>query len=120
LELAQRNSVVLRGFEDYFDEICAALIAHHSEDPNNPLQKKHIKLLYNKHIYGGGIKQWAEDLTEGVKRDLHGEEVVKCKPIPMKNYGKGSIHPRFARFAADCTIVIDSVYRHNPDVAERV
>ena len=94
LELARRNGEDLPAFEDYlkegrFDEIVATLSAFYSGDSENPVNKRDIKWLFNKTIYGGGIKKWIEGVQNGnAKTNDFPKEVCDDLPNTEENLWK--------------------------------
>lgn len=71
-------------FVNHFDDICEELIQHYSLDKNNLLVKDDIKFLHNRTIYGGGHKQFVEDIETGdVKRNYPAKP---CNPIKHPKY----------------------------------
>ena len=123
LELGKRNHVPLPAFEDYlrpgrFDEICKVLIEFYSADPDNLLTRKDIKWLFNKTIYGGGFKEWINDIKNGQKRDVHGKPSFTHNPKLVQNIDiKHSIYTAFHK---DTKTIINLVYQNNPEIVNIV
>jgi len=123
LELGKRNHVPLPAFEDYlrpgrFDEICKVLIEFYSADPDNLLTRKDIKWLFNKTIYGGGFKEWINDIKNGQKRDVHGKPSFTHNPKLVQNIDiKHSIYTAFHK---DTKTIINLVYQNNPELVNLV
>ena len=118
-ELALRNNKSVESYDDYlkpgrFDEIVSELSAYHSADKSNPLNKKDIKWLFNKTIYGGGFKRWYEDVELGKKRDYDGLTISIQNPKPLKN--KDKPHPIYQKFYKETQSIIELVYINNEEL----
>ena len=118
-ELATRNGKPLPSYEDYlkegrFDEIVKQLSEFYSGDPENPLTKKDIKWLFNKTIYGGGIKEWIKEIQNGKFKDVNGKIVEVRSPKEIQN---GNVkHSIYERFYNETKSIINLVYESNDDL----
>ena len=121
--IAEANGLDLPSYRDYlkegrFDEIVAELSAYYSvEGEIDVIDKKDIKWLFNKTIYGGGHKKWAEDIMNG-SWTKDGRNICKRKPKELKNGKKP--HPIYTAFKEDTKKVIDLVYLNNEAIKDIV
>jgi hypothetical protein len=118
LAVAEANEVYLPAYKKYllegnFDKIVADMSAYYSIEGENPIDKKDIKWLFNKTIYGGGHKKWVEDIVEGC-RSKDGKKICKRTPKEMKN--RDNPHPFYQEFYKDTQKIIDLVYLNNDEI----
>lgn len=119
LAVAEQNKLSLPAYKDYlkegrFDEIVAEMSAYYSvEGEIDVIDKKDIKWLFNKTIYGGGHKKWVEDIMNG-SWTKDGKNICKRKPKELKN--KDKPHPFYSAFKEDTRKVIDLVYLNNEEI----
>ena len=123
LEMGKMNNVPLPAFEDYlkpgrFDEICNTLIEFYSGDPDNLLTRKDIKWLFNKTIYGGGFKEWINDIQNGQKRDVNGKPSFSHNPKTVQHIDIK--HSLYKEFKKDTKTIINLVYQNNPELVNLV
>jgi hypothetical protein len=115
-EIAKKNNMNLEEYKvviDRFDDIAKILIEHFSADPNNRLDKKDIKWLFNMTIYGGGIDSWIEKIQEGDVE--HGIPPKKMKNI-TSDFGK--YHPIYQNFKNKTGLLINTIYESNKHLLE--
>ena len=124
LNIAQKNNIDLPAYKSYlaegnFDKIVAELSAYYSvEGETDVIDKKDIKWLFNKTIYGGGHKKWTEDILTGSFKDHMGKSICKRKPKEVKNISKP--HPFYSAFYEDTKKIIDLVYYNNQEIRKIV
>jgi hypothetical protein len=122
LNVAQKNKCPIPSYdkyleEGYFDKLVKEMSEYYSVD-GSVIDKKDIKWLFNKTIYGGGHKQWCEDIIDGKFKDCDGKQVCVRKPKQMKN--ADSPYPFYKRFYEDTQKIIDLVYLQNPALSNIV
>lgn len=118
---AKMSSIRTTALQDYladgrFEEYVHVLSEYYSADPANPLQKKHIKLLFNRTIYGGGFKGWIEEVESGkLKSGMDGDnQIWSTAPVPLKN--KTTKHQLYDLFAHEIGAMIDQIYLSNTEL----
>jgi len=122
--VATNNKVSVPGIADYlaegrFDEYVRILSEFYSADPAKPLKKKHIKLLFNRTIYGGGFKGWVVECQEGKVKSLTDDETVwTIEPVKMKNEDKR--HALYQAFYRDVQTLTEFVYASNQQIQDKV
>ena len=117
---AKKNKMELPAYEEYlknFDKHVDEIAKHYSVKGETPLDKKDIKLLFNRTIYGGGHDKWVLDIVEG-KKDADDEEAYKREPKPMRN--KNKPHPFYKRFYDETQQIIELVYSSNLELADKI
>jgi hypothetical protein len=123
---AKKNNIELPTYKEYldnFDSYVDQISAYYSVDGKKPLDKKDIKLLFNRTIYGGGHDNWVDDIIKGKVDDAiecikNEDTVYKREPKEMKNMR--SPHPFYKKFHDETTQIIDLVYSSNKNIAKRV
>jgi hypothetical protein len=118
--IADKAKMELRTYNEYltnFDIYVDEMSKYYSVKGEQPITKKDIKLLFNRTIYGGGHKNWVEDITTG-KRDQHDEDCYKTAPKKLKN--KDKPHGFYLNFYEETQQIINIVYASNSDLAEQV
>lgn len=121
LSIAEKNGLELPTYLDCalnFDKKVDELSAYYSVDNENIIDKKDIKWLFNKTIYGGGHKVWCEDILTGSFRDHKGENICKRKPKEIKNINKP--HPFYDAFYKETQKIISLIYLSNDDITKIV
>ena len=111
-EVADRNKKELPFYTKYldnFDSICQDIIDFYSGE--DKLCRADVKLLFNKTIYGGGIKTWFEQLQTG---DL------KYGYPPKKIKNVGVIHPIYDGFYKETQSLITLIYESNDEIRKIV
>ena len=78
------------------------------------IDKKDIKWLFNKTIYGGGHSKWVEDIVNG-SWSKDGRNICKRRPKKIQNQQKP--HPFYQAFKKDTQKVIDLVFLNNDVMA---
>ena len=134
LAIAEMNNLDLPAYKSYlfegnFDKIVADFANYYNVEPEKSaeelaemneeerkeyfstrIDKKDIKWLFNKTIYGGGHSKWAEDIQNGVwSKD--GKNICKRRPKELKN--SINPHPFYKEFKKDTQKVIDLVFLNN-------
>ena len=104
--------------EGNFEKIVAELSAYYSVENELSLDKKDIKWLFNKTIYGGGHKKWATDIITGKFKDDKGDEVCTRFPKQMRNVDNP--HPFYISFKKETTKMIDLIFLNNSSIKEKV
>jgi len=122
LAVAEANEVDLPAYKEYllegnFDKIVADMSAYYSIEGEVAVDKKDIKWLFNKTIYGGGHKKWIEDIVEG-SWSKDGKKICKRTPKEIKNREKP--HPFYSAFFKDTQRIIDLVYLNNEAIKDIV
>lgn len=122
LAVAEANGVDLPAYKYYllegnFDKIVADMSAYYSIEGEVAIDKKDIKWLFNKTIYGGGHKKWIEDIVEG-SWSKDGKNICKRTPKEIKNREKP--HPFYVEFYKDTQKIIDLVYLNNEAIKDIV
>jgi len=141
LAIAERNELDLPAYKSYlldgnFDKIVADFANYYNVEPEKSaeelaemteegreeyyatrIDKKDIKWLFNKTIYGGGHSKWVEDIVNG-SWSKDGKNICKRRPKEIKNQQKP--HPFYQAFKKDTQKVIDLVYLNNDAIAEIV
>lgn len=122
LAVAEANEVDLPAYKEYllegnFDKIVADMSAYYSIEGEEAIDKKDIKWLFNKTIYGGGHKKWVEDIVEG-SWSKDGKKICKRVPKEIKNREKP--HPFYSAFFKDTQKIIDLVYLNNEAIKDIV
>jgi|688.fasta_scaffold13225_5 hypothetical protein len=139
--LAERNELDLPAYRSYlldgnFDKIVAEFANYYNVEPEKSaeelaemteedvkeyyatrIDKKDIKWLFNKTIYGGGHSKWVEDIVNG-SWSKDGKNICKRRPKEIKNQQRP--HPFYQEFKKDTQKVIDNVYLNNEDIAKIV
>jgi hypothetical protein len=118
--IANKAKMCLETYDEYlsnFDSYVNEMSEYYSVEGEQPITKKDIKLLFNRTIYGGGHKNWVEDITTG-KRDIHDEDSYKIVPKQMKN--KKNPHEFYLKFYEETQQIINLVYASNTALAEQV
>jgi hypothetical protein len=122
MDMAIKNKVSLPSYADYlkvgrFDEIVRELSVYYSVEDEPPIDKKDIKWLFNKTIYGGGHSKWCEDIQAGgFSKD--GKEI--CKRIPKEMKNTKTPHPIYNKFFEDTQKIIGLVYLNNTGIRDKV
>jgi hypothetical protein len=134
LAIAEQNNLDLPAYKSYlfegnFDKIVADFANYYNVEPeksaeelaemneeerkdyfSSRIDKKDIKWLFNKTIYGGGHSKWAEDIQNGVwSKD--GKNICKRRPKELKN--SNNPHVFYKEFKKDTQKVIDLVFLNN-------
>lgn len=122
LAVAEANEVDLPAYKEYllegnFDKIVADMSAYYSIEGEVAVDKKDIKWLFNKTIYGGGHKKWIEDIVEG-SWSKDGKKICKRTPKEIKN--RENPHPFYSAFFKDTQKIIDLVYLNNEAIKDIV
>lgn len=123
LAVAEANEVDLPAYKEYllegnFDKIVADMSAYYSvEGEINVIDKKDIKWLFNKTIYGGGHKQWIKDIKDG-SWSKDGKNICKRTPKEIKN--ETTPHPFYRAFYKDTQKIIALVYLNNEAIKDIV
>jgi hypothetical protein len=141
LSIAEANGVDLPAYKTYlldgnFDNIVREFSDWYNVDPElsvdqlklmsdeeqkeyfkTRIDKKDIKWLFNKTIYGGGHKKWIEDIKNG-SWSKDGKKICRRCPKDIKN--QNNPHPFYTAFKKDTRKVIDRVYIDNDALAEIV
>lgn len=122
LSVAKKNNIKLDSYEEYllegnFDRLVRDMSAYYSVD-DSIVDKKDIKWLFNKTIYGGGHAQWCEDIMHGKFKVCDGVSVCIRKPKQMKNTAVP--FPFYQRFYEDTRRIIDLVYLNNASLCDVV
>ena len=120
-ELVERNGGKVPFYDSYinnFDAIAEEIAVFYTEDTENPVTPKDIKLLFNKTIYSGGFKQWVIDLETGKTKNVDGVTVRVRHPKPVGN--KTVLHEFYAGFLAETEAIINTVYISNAEIANVV
>jgi len=81
------------------------------------IDKKDIKWLFNKTIYGGGHSKWVEDILNG-SWTKDGRNICKRKPKDLKN--QNMPHPFYKAFKKETQKIINLVYLNNDAIANIV
>jgi hypothetical protein len=141
LAVADKNELDLPAYKSYllegnFDKIVASFANYYNLEPEKSaeelaemneeeqkeyfstrIDKKDIKWLFNKTIYGGGHSKWAEDIENGVwTKD--GTDICKRPPKELKN--SNNPHPFYKEFKKDTQKVIDLVFLNNEAINQSV
>jgi hypothetical protein len=125
---AKHCKIELPAYEYYltpgnFDYIVEEFIKFYSGDDENPLEKKHIKQLFNRTIYGGGFEGWVKEIVTGkpekdnknnIKMNENGEQLWNSLPMKMKNQDKQM--DIYEQFYTDTQKVIELVYLNNQNI----
>jgi len=124
MDMATKNNISLPSYEDYlksgrFGEIVTELSAYYSVEGEAPIDKKDIKLLFNKTIYGGGHAKWCEGIQAG-KFSIDENDEVEFARVPKKMNNADSPHPIYKAFHADTKKIIELVYLNNEDICKKV
>lgn len=117
---AEQCGIKIPAYKDYlenFNDYVAEISEYYTADPNNPVDKKDVKLLFNRTIYGGSHDGWVSDMIEG-KIDKDDDQCYKREPKLIKNGDKP--HPFYVKFHKDTQFIIETVYNKNPKLAEKV
>ena len=123
-EMGLKNGITLPAYERYlrvgeFDNIVRELIEYYSvEGEDDCIDKKDVKWLFNKTIYGGGHAKWVEDIQKGTFKDHQGKTICKREPKELKN--AGIPHPFYKEFHKDTQKIIDLVYLNNDAICNKV
>lgn len=122
LAVGGANGVELPAYKEYlfegnFDKIVADMSAYYSIEGEVAIDKKDIKWLFNKTIYGGGHKKWVEDILSG-SWSKDGKNICKRVPKEVKNREKP--HPFYTAFYKDTQKIIDLVYLNNEAIKDIV
>lgn len=110
------------GLEAYvFDNqaTVAAMVAHWTQDPANPISTDDIKALINRTVYGGGLNQWMADVQAGESTlDFDGLPAFSTKPKPVRHTNNPNFIPAAFRWIRDeSRSISDVLFRSNPDIA---
>lgn len=143
LAIAKLNNVELHSYETYlrdgnFDKIVKKFAKYYNAEPEKTeeeldemtedekadyfatrIDKKDIKWLFNKTIYGGGHDKWVEDIVAGSWRKKK-DGIIICKRRPKEIINQNTPHPFYTEFKTDTQKIIDLVYLNNPGIAEIV
>lgn len=139
--IANKNNFELPAYKSYlmegnFDRIVAEFANYYNIEPEKSAEelaemteeqvkeyystrvdKKDIKWLFNKTVYGGGHSKWVEDIVNGVwSKD--GQNICKRRPKEIKN--QQNPHPFYTAFKKETQKIIDLVYLSNSKIAEIV
>jgi hypothetical protein len=117
---AKKNNLDLPAYEEYlfnFDYYVDTMARYYSVTGEEPINKKDIKLLFNRTIYGGGHENWVEDIVKG-KKDPDDEDAYKRLPKKMKN--KTKPHEFYTQFYEETRQIIDLVYSSNKQLAKKI
>lgn len=122
LAVGGANGVELPAYKEYlfegnFDKIVADMSAYYSIEGKVAIDKKDIKWLFNKTIYGGGHKKWVEDILSG-SWSKDGKNICKRVPKEVKNREKP--HPFYTAFYKDTHKIINLVYLNNEAIKDIV
>jgi hypothetical protein len=121
-EMGCRNNLKLPAYARYlkkgeFDIIVNEIIKHHTpEGETICINRKDVKWLFNKTIYGGGFSKWCEDITTGKFKDENGVVIKVREPKELINTKKP--HPFYNEFYKDTHKIIDLVYLSNSCIAD--
>lgn len=120
--IAEKNHLDLPAYKSYlkegnFEKIVSTFSAYYSVEGEDCIDKKDIKWLFNKTIYGGGHSKWAEEIATG-SWSKDGKKICKRRPKEIRNSKKP--HEFYTEFKKDTQKIIDAVYNSNPDIAEIV
>lgn len=112
---------IVKTFEDYYnlepaktaEELAEMTPEQIKQYKATRIDKKDIKWLFNKTIYGGGHTKWAEDIQNG-SWTKDGRNICKRQPKELKNANKP--HEVYSAFYKDTQKIIDLVYINNEEI----
>jgi hypothetical protein len=104
--IAKNNNIQLPFLKHYLEntnEIFMTLTNYYTVDGHSPISLDHIKDIFCRLIYGGGMKTWFEDLDK--------------EDIPVKTT---KIHPIIQEFKKEIDIISTLVYLNNQEIKNKI